>query len=34
MRRLTFAIGLALALAPAVARAQLSEMRQTIYGMD
>ena len=34
MNRLMISIGALLALAPSVARAQLQEMRQTIFGMD
>jgi hypothetical protein len=34
MKTLVLGIGLALLLIPAAARAQLSEMRQTIFGMD
>ena len=34
MQASTFAIALTLCLAPAVAQAQLREMRQTIFGMD
>jgi hypothetical protein len=34
MRASTFPLGLALWLVPAVASAQLREMRQTIFGMD
>jgi hypothetical protein len=34
MKVATLGIGLTLWLAPAVAQAQLREMRQTIFGMD
>jgi hypothetical protein len=34
MKTLALRIGLALLLVPATARAQLREMRQTIFGMD
>ena len=34
MTRMAFAVSLALSLVPVTARAQLSEMRQTIFGMD
>ena len=34
MKRLVYAIVLALYLVPAVSQAQLSEMRQTVFGMD
>lgn len=34
MKAFSIAIGIALSLAPAVAQAQLREMRQTIFGMD
>jgi hypothetical protein len=34
MRVVTLAVGLTLWLAPALAHAQLREMRQTIFGMD
>jgi hypothetical protein len=34
MKRLTLAIAMSLSLLPAVAHAQLVEMRQTIFGMD
>jgi|GraSoiStandDraft_24_1057298.scaffolds.fasta_scaffold142789_2 hypothetical protein len=34
MRKATLVIATALGLLPAIARAQLQEMRQTIFGMD
>ena len=34
MKGMAFVVGLALSLVPVAARAQLTEMRQTIFGMD
>ena len=34
MKRVVFGVAAAALLAPAVARAQLAEMRQQIFGMD
>ena len=34
MNRLLVSLGVLLAITPGIARAQLQEMRQTIFGMD